>query len=76
MLQKLDELREDQYVSPFCVALIHTGLGQVDEAFAWLHKAFDTHDHWMETLGVHPAIDTLRDDPRYGALLDKMRLAG
>jgi serine/threonine-protein kinase len=73
-LEQLKELSGERYVSPFCVALVHTGLGQNDEAFEWLNKAFDAHDHWLETLKVHPAIDLLRTDPRYGELLERMRL--
>jgi len=75
-LDTLDKLARDRYVSPFCVALVHAGLGQLDEAFAWLNKAFDAHDHWLETLKIHPALDGLRADPRYADLLKKMRLDG
>jgi tetratricopeptide (TPR) repeat protein len=73
-LDTLKRLSAERYVSPFCVALVHAGLGQNDEAFKWLNRAWDAHDHWLETLGVHPAIDALRTDPRYGELLEKMRL--
>jgi serine/threonine-protein kinase len=75
-LQTLKELSGERYVSPFCVALVYSGLGHKDEAFTWLNSAFDAHDHWLETLKVHPAIDGLRADPRYGELLAKMRLDG
>ena len=73
-LKTLRALSRERYVSPFCVALVHAGLGQIGEAFEWLNKAFDAHDHWLETLKVHPAIDVLRPDPRYAELLGKMRL--
>jgi predicted nucleic acid-binding protein len=74
ILQTLEELSSKRYVSPFFVALVHTGLGEPDEAFAWLNRAFDAHDHWLETLKVHPAIDTLRGDPRYEELMGRINL--
>jgi hypothetical protein len=50
------------------------GLGQIDEAFEWLNKAHEARDHWLETLKVHPVLDTLRMDPQYEGLLAKMQL--
>ncbi len=73
-LNKLNEMSGKRYVSPFCVALVHMGLGQIDEAFEWLNKAHEARDHWLETLKVHPVLDTLRMGPRYEELLGKMQL--
>lgn len=73
MLNRLVETRGAKYVSPFCVAQIYMGLGDRNTAFDWLHNGFDAHDHWLETLMVHPVLDGLRDDERYIELLEKMR---
>jgi len=73
-LATLSELSDKRYVSPFSVALVHMGLGQIDEAFEWLNKAHEARDHWLETLKVHPVLDTLRMDPQYEGLLAKMQL--
>lgn len=61
-------------MSPFCVALIHTGLGDRDAAFSWLNRAFEAHDHWMETLKVNSTLDSFRGDPPLAELLRKMEL--
>ncbi|UCG53272.1 MAG: protein kinase [Candidatus Latescibacterota bacterium] len=74
VLAALQELSERKYVSPFCVALIYVGLGQIDKAFWWLEKAYEECDHWIETLKVHPALDTVRSDSRYADLLQKTGL--
>ncbi|MDH3215089.1 MAG: tetratricopeptide repeat-containing serine/threonine-protein kinase [Candidatus Krumholzibacteria bacterium] len=74
VLEMLHRISRKRYVSPFCRAVIHVGLGQHDDAFDWLDKAYETHDHWLETLRVHPILDALRKDRRYGELLAKMRL--
>lgn len=73
-LEKLDQLSRERYVSPFCAALVHVGLGNPDEAFRRLAKAHEAHDHWLETLKVHPMLDKIRPDPRYNELLQKMQL--
>ena len=73
-LTKLAGLSPARYASPFCVALVHVGLGDRDEAFRWLEKAFDTHDHWLETLKVHPVLEGIRSDPRYKKLLARIHL--
>ncbi len=74
VLDKLHGLSKKRYVSPFYIALIYMGLGQNDQAFEWLEKAYEERDHWLETLKVHPMLDSLRSDPRFTKLLKKMRL--
>jgi TolB-like protein/Tfp pilus assembly protein PilF len=74
VLAKLEVLSDTKYVSPFLVALIHTGLGDRDRAFAWLEKACDEKDHWVETLKVHPTLDPLRGDEKYGEILARTGL--
>jgi tetratricopeptide (TPR) repeat protein len=46
-LAALQEQAERQYVPPYDIALIYTGLGENDQAFAWLEKAFDDHSTEM-----------------------------
>jgi serine/threonine protein kinase/tetratricopeptide (TPR) repeat protein len=70
VLAKLEDLADTKYVSPFLLALVNAGLGDHDRAFAWLEKACEERDHWVETLKVHPALDGLRGDPRYKKFLE------
>ena len=58
------------------LAKVHTGLGQLDEAFSWLDQAFTNRDGWLVGLSVEPGFDPLRNDPRYQQLLRRMGLAG
>jgi TolB-like protein/Flp pilus assembly protein TadD len=69
VLAKLEGLADAKYVSPFLLSLVHTGLGDLDKAFARLEEARRDRDHWVETLKVHPALDGLRGDGRYKKLL-------
>jgi hypothetical protein len=43
------------------------GTGERDEAFAWLERAYDDHDSWMDYLGLDPRLDGLRSDARFAA---------
>ena len=62
-------------MSPYGVALIHTALGENDEAFEWLEKAYEAHDGELFNLKVEPALDPLRRDPRFASLLRRVGLA-
>jgi serine/threonine-protein kinase len=74
VLDELSELSERRFVSPFYTALIHLGLGEKNSALKWLEKAYDEHDHALETLKVEPMLDSLRSHPRFGVLLKRMEL--
>ena len=63
------------YVPPTSYAWIHVGLGEVDEFFAWMHRAIDGRDHMITPIQSYPFLDGVRKDPRYGELLGKMKLA-
>ena len=57
---------------PNGLALIHTGLGEHEEAFEWLERAYQERNGWMAFLQVEPRFDPLRDDPRFQDLLRRM----
>src|SRR5262249_55563288 len=62
------------YVPPYPVAVIYAALGQPDEAFAWLEKAYEGRDSWLDYLAVDPRLSPLRSDRRYADLLRRMNL--
>ena len=74
----LDELKEQsktRYVSPVSMAVIHAGLGEHEQAIAWLEKALDGGDaDRLYFLGVQPTWDSLRSEPRFQDLLRRMGL--
>jgi hypothetical protein len=45
------------------------GLGQTDRAFEWLQKACDERAAALMNVKVDPALDSLRGDRRFAALL-------
>ena len=54
------------------VAQVYTVRGEKEKAFEWLQIAFDHHDTGMLALLVDPLLNSLRDDPRFTALIAKM----
>jgi hypothetical protein len=54
------------------MARIYAELGQRDEAFKWLEKAFDNKETDLVYLKVSPIWDKLRDDPRFAEMLRRL----
>ncbi len=73
-LEELEKMSEKRYVSPLDIASIHTRLGEQDQAFEWLEKAYEQRFSLMPWLKLDPSLDSLRSDPRFNALLRKIGL--
>jgi TolB-like protein/Tfp pilus assembly protein PilF len=73
-LDELLELSQHRFVEPYFIALIYTALDEKDQAFAWLEKGYEEHFGTMGALKVDPMFDSLRDDPRFENLLQRMGL--
>ncbi len=73
-LQVLDRV---EYVPwrTFGAALVHTGLGDKEEAFRSLEKAIELRAPFVTLLKVDPRFDSLRSDPRFPKLLRRMNLS-
>jgi TolB-like protein/Tfp pilus assembly protein PilF len=56
----------------FQIAQVHAWRGDKDRAFAWLDRAYTVHDAGLVRLPFDPAMNPLRSDPRFSALVRKM----
>src|SRR5215510_4452283 len=74
ILVELRELSRRRYVSPVDIAFIHGGLGEKDQAFNWLERAYVEHSSRLTQLKMDPRSDTLRADPRFDELLRRIGL--
>jgi tetratricopeptide (TPR) repeat protein len=63
-----------EYVPPTSVAGFAARLGDNDQAFEWLEKAYETRDDGLTRLKLDPRYQNLRADPRYVDLLRRINL--
>ncbi len=75
IIADLEQRARTEYVSSYDTAIVHAGLGHVDEAFARLEKAYEEHSSWLAYLAVEPRLDSLRSDARFGRLMTRVGLA-
>jgi len=73
ILAGLQERNQERYVSPVDMAIIYMGLDEIDAAFGYLDLAFTQRVMRLTELPM-PSFDPLRADPRYEAMLARMRL--
>jgi tetratricopeptide (TPR) repeat protein len=74
-LDALMELARRRYVAPVNPAIVLIGLEEMDQAFAWLARAYDDHSQWLSESLVDPVFDPLRSEPRFAHLLERLKAA-
>ncbi len=73
-LAKLEQLNPRQALDPAPFLRAYIGMGDKDQAFVWLEKAYSQRSNLMVTLQVDPLYDPLRSDPRFPELLRRVGL--
>ena len=66
--------KEDRLKSPGVVALVNVALRHTDEAMTQLENAYTEHALHMVFLKVDPALDPIRNEPRFKDVMKKMRM--
>ena len=74
ILAELKQLAADRYFSPYHIALVYSGLGNKDETFTSLERAFQDRADYLVFLNVDPRFDWLHSDPRFTSLLQRVGL--
>jgi TolB-like protein/DNA-binding winged helix-turn-helix (wHTH) protein len=74
LLQFYSEDIKSGKADPFDVATGYAYAGNTDKALTWLEKAMKARCYGITYLGVDPAFDRLRSDPRFVFLLRRIRL--
>ena len=74
ILNELLELNKHRYVTPAALVNVYLGLGNKDQAFVWLEKAFAERSNYLAYLKVFPLLDPLRSDPRFAKLVQRVGL--
>ncbi len=71
-LAGLEEEAKHEYVSPYEIASGHARVGEKDQVFVWLEKAFQERDSRIVALRVEPVFESLRSDPRFQDLVKRI----
>jgi Tfp pilus assembly protein PilF len=74
-LEKWQQLNRTQQMNPAAIIVAYVGMGNKDEAFAWLQRAYSERSNALTALKVDPIYDPLRGDPRFQELLRRAGLA-
>jgi Tol biopolymer transport system component/serine/threonine protein kinase/tetratricopeptide (TPR) repeat protein len=73
MLRELLARRDEQWVTPYEIAVIYSLLNDLDNAFHWLAEAEREHAVGFTFAAVDPHLDNLRADPRFVEMLRRTK---
>ena len=75
VLDHLTELAARSYVAAYNVAVIYAGLGEKDQTFAWLERAYKDRGYYLPVyLTTDARLDYLHADPRFIGLRRRIGL--
>jgi hypothetical protein len=71
-ISALEKESRKHYVSPYNLARAYASLGDKEQTFAWLEKAYDEHSPDFIELKAEPVFNSVRSDVRFGRLLSRV----
>ena len=75
MLAEMHQTFQQDYAEPYGFAAVYAALGQADQAFQWLERAFqDRSGFFAMWVNGDPRLDSLRSDPRMSDLRRRIGL--
>ena len=74
LLAELNARRRREYVPAGAFVNAYLGLGENEQAFVWLERAYTEQSNILQFLKVHPYFDPLRGDPRFAGLVHRVGL--
>ena len=74
ILANLQQLHQQGIVPAASLAILHGALGESNEAFVWLEKAYQERDPQLTYLKAGRRFEPLREDPRFGQLVRRVGL--
>jgi TolB-like protein/DNA-binding winged helix-turn-helix (wHTH) protein/Tfp pilus assembly protein PilF len=72
IVKQLEEVSSSRFVSPWDLSFVYAALGDKARAIQMLDKSIDEKVGWVTSLGVDPGFDSLRDDPRFEKLKQRV----
>jgi len=74
LINELKQRRKTSYVSADALVDPYLALGDYDEAFVWLERAYQEKSGGLQYLKVDPFFDPVRKDPRFADLQHRVGL--
>jgi TolB-like protein/Flp pilus assembly protein TadD len=74
LVNELKRRRQKGYVPAAAFLNAYLGLGDYDEAFVWLERAYQEQSNILQFLKIFPIFDPVRNDPRFEDLLRRVGL--
>jgi TolB-like protein/Tfp pilus assembly protein PilF len=74
LLDELKRRRNTGYAPAGALVNAYLGLGEYEEAFAWLEQAYKEQSNMLQFVKVHPYFDPIRSDPRFADLVRRVGL--
>jgi adenylate cyclase len=74
VLRDIEDQAKQHFVSPTSRAIVCLGLGEKEKALDWLEKSYEQQDAWCPYFKVDPVFDSVRNEPRFQALMKKVGL--
>ena len=74
IVNELVELSKTRYVTPAALVNVYIGLGDKEQTFVWLEKAYEEQSNYIAYLKVFPILDPIRSDKRFADLVGRVGL--
>jgi serine/threonine protein kinase/tetratricopeptide (TPR) repeat protein len=74
LVREFEDLSAHSYVDFYFIATIYAGLGDKEQTFHWLEKAYQERSNQMVWLAVDPFWYPIHSDPRYKDMLRRVGL--
>ena len=74
LLNQLIEQSKERFVSAYDIAAVHVGMGDANQAFEWLDKAYEERSGFLPYIKCDRRFNPLHSDPRYQKLLERIGL--
>ena len=74
IIERLKELSVNEYLAPYNIAVIYADMGERNQAFVWLNRAYHERSYLLTYLTVDERLDKLHSDPRFDELVRRVGL--
>jgi pentatricopeptide repeat protein len=75
LVAEMKKRGERGYVPAGAMVNAYLGIGDNEQAFAWLERAYREQSNMLQFVRVHPYFDPIRSDPRFADLVRRVGLS-